>query len=308
MKSTRIVYKDELLKIATINKKIFCIETDLGGHNNIFQKNFPERFLNIGIAEHTALGIASGLAKTGFVPFVHTFAPFGVFRAGEMVRLSMSYMNLNIKLICSYGGLSGAWFGPTHQCLEDLNIILSLPNILIAAPHGEQETRLITEWASRIEAPIYIRLGRNDAFQDLTYIDALQYPYCRRVQPWNINNNLALVSVGEIATEMVKNVQNIEENLHISHVHLPFLDHNALLYAKDILQDFEIIVVVEEVRKHNGIASCLGLLLPNNRIYSFAPTHKWISLAGEYEDILSEYDFTENNLKKLINNILKGDL
>lgn len=299
MMSGRDAYRDELTKLAGVNEKIVCIEADLAGHTHPFKQKFAERFINVGIAEHTLVGMASGLSRCGFIPFISSFAPFAVFRAAEVVRLSMSYMGLNIKLVCPYSGVSGAWFGPTHHSLEDLGVIRSLPGIFVAAPHGEEETREVVRWASAHCGPVYIRLGRNSEFKSGKYLDALRYPFPRRGIIWNGHSKKCLiVTVGEMGTEFVLSLKNDLER--IPHLHLPFLNREALKVASSTIKDFGNVVVVEECRSSTGIASELAVLNPSACVLSFSPDDTWPSYGGSHEDILEAMDFSKDRLRKLI--------
>lgn len=306
MVSGRQAYKNELVNLGRENDRIFCLEADLGGHKHSFRESFPNRFINVGIAEHSLLGIAAGLAENGLLPFASTFAPFASFRAAEMVRLAMGYMNLNIKLVCPYGGVSGAWFGPTHHCLEDFGIFQSFPNIYLAAPHGEIETRETIRWAASVSGPVYVRLGRDGIFNDLEYLDPLFYPKPRRAVGWANNvNNLLLVSMGEIGTEMVTQHQQISS---IPHLHLPFLNKEALIEASKIIRQFKKAIVVEECRTLGGIASSISLLNPDMKVYSFSPDDSWPCKGGSHMEILEGMAFSLDGLQSTIERISKrGD-
>lgn len=302
MISAREAYKNELVLLAAINPKILCLEADLAGHNSVFKEKFPERFFNIGIAEHTLLGMAAGLSKAGFIPFVNTFAPFAIFRAAEMIKLSMSYMHLNIKLVCPYGGVSGGWFGPTHHCLEDLGVLQTLPGICLGVPHGEHETRAMLRWASTHVGPVYIRLGRNAVFSELSYLDLLQYPYPRRTNSWSEQASILLLSVGEIGTELIRQyLQNITTKpLNFAHLHAPFVDAKALAEISLFLQRFTKTIVVEEVRAFGSIASSLAVLNPTRQVISLTVNNSWPHFGGTQEEILTKMEFSCAKLKSLV--------
>lgn len=307
MKPGREIYRDVLAEIAQDNKSIICLEADLGGHPHLFQERHPSRFFNVGIAEHNLIGIAAGLAANQFIPFASTFAPFATLRAAEMLKLSMAYMQLNIKLVCPYSGVSGAWFGPTHHGLEDLGVIQSIPGIYISAPHGQQETADAVKWAADVVGPVYIRLGRNGVFRDLDYLDLLCYPFPRRVLHWNENAEILLVSVGEMGTELSQQIMQQTKSFNgvtFSHLHLPFLDKNALIAAQKIIEPFSKSIVIEESRFLTSVASSLSLLNANKMVYAFTPDDSWPSYGGSHEEVLERMNFSLSFFRVFLGQIL----
>ena len=132
----RGVYGQSLLSMAEDNNDIFAISADLGNSSGLdrFKGKFNERFINIGIAEQNMIGFSSGLSTLGFNVFVSSFAPFITMRAGEQVRMNLSYMQSNVKIVAIGSGISMGFLGNSHFGLEDISIIRSLPNIPIISP------------------------------------------------------------------------------------------------------------------------------------------------------------------------------
>ena len=129
----RGIYGQSLLEMAKTYKNIFAISADLGNSSGLdrFKNTFPERYLNIGISEQNMIGFSSGLSTCSFNVFVSSFAPFLTLRGGEQVRMNLSYMQSNVKLIAIGSGISMGYLGNSHFGLEDISIMRSLPNILI---------------------------------------------------------------------------------------------------------------------------------------------------------------------------------
>lgn len=297
--SARDTYKHELTLLANTNLKILCIEADLGGKKHIFQKNHPDRFFNMGIAEMASLDICTGLAEAGFIPFFSTFAPFVALRCAESIKLSMGYMEKNIKIVSCYAGVSGGWFGTTHHCLEDLAVLNSIPNIKIACPHGEEETRQVIRDAVNINAPFYIRVGRNNAFDSInnntTGGVVIDGEFLQSAE-------VSIISIGEQATELA--IQAKKEYQNINHIHLYYVDHESLLTNLDLINNSgKNIIFIEEHRKAGSIGSFVSLLLPTKNIYSFTPSDKWPHRGGSHEDILEYLDFTIDKLLICIKNL-----
>lgn len=294
--SGREAYKAELAELACHNDKILCIEADLGGKNHVFQQRHPDRFLNLGIAESAGIDMAAGLAEGGFIPFFSTFASFAALRSAESIKLAMGYMGKNIKIVAAYGGVSGGWFGTTHHCLEDLAVLQSFQNIRIACPHGEAETRQVIREAAASPEPYYIRLSRNEVFHSL---ERAPERSCRDMiyQVEDVkNSHLCLISVGEQATELCKQI--VKEDPSLLHVHLVYVDSVSLKsYVEELRTVSDQFLVVEEHRGTGGTASCLSLLMPECKVYSHDCGEKWPSYGGNHADVLRYLGFGLEELK-----------
>ena len=125
-----------------------------------FKKKFPERFFDCGIAEGNMMSVAAGLATTGVVPFASTFAMFAAGRAFEQVRNSIAYPHLNVKIGATHAGITVGEDGATHQCLEDLGVMRTIPGMVVLNPADDVEARACVEWALNYVGPVYIRFGR----------------------------------------------------------------------------------------------------------------------------------------------------
>ena len=306
MLSLREVYREELLKLMQEDSRVVCLEADLGGCDNLIQSLFPQHYINVGIAEHTMINMAAGMAQEDLIPFASTFAAFAVLRACEAVKLSMGYMGLNIKLICPYSGVSGAWFGTTHHCLEDFAIISSFPGIAIGAPHGAEEMCAMIRWAYEYNGPVYLRLGRNAKLPDLYYLDPLIYPQSRRVSGWIENAMTVIVSVGEMGTHLAINVQSslVQKGYLLNHLHLPFPDASGRAKAADILKMFQTVIVIEEHRSACGVGTMLQLLLPGVKVLSIGANEEWVSHGGSHEEILQSLGLSVSKILTQIRNII----
>lgn len=162
MIATRNAYGDTLKELGDINKDIVVLDADLSGSTktSVFAKAFPERFINVGIAEQNLMGTAAGLAAAGKIPFASSFAMFATGRAFEIIRNSICYPKLNVKIAATHAGLTVGEDGATHQALEDISIMRSLPNIIVLSPADAVETRQCIIKAVEHHGPVYIRLGR----------------------------------------------------------------------------------------------------------------------------------------------------
>ena len=161
-KATREAYGEALKEIGGKNEQIVVLDADLSKSTktNVFAKAYPQRFFNVGIAEQNLVGTAAGLAASGKTPFVSTFAMFAAGRAFEQIRNSVCYPKLNVKVAATHAGLTVGEDGASHQAIEDVSLMRSLPNMTVLVPADEEETRQAIAWAAAYQGPVYIRLGR----------------------------------------------------------------------------------------------------------------------------------------------------
>jgi transketolase len=160
--ATRESYGNILIELGKENKDIVVLDADLSKSTKTagFAKHFPKRFINAGIAEQNLMGMAAGLATTGKIPFASTFAVFATGRAFEVIRNSICYPNLNVKVAATHAGITVGEDGGSHQSIEDIAIMRSLPNMNIIVPADDIETRQAVRAAVNIDGPVYLRLGR----------------------------------------------------------------------------------------------------------------------------------------------------
>lgn len=162
-RSIRDVYGDSLLKYGKENENVVVLDADVSSStkSGVFGKAFPDRFFNVGIAEANMVSMAAGLATTGKIPFVNTFAVFLTSIGLIGARAFGSYSKLNIKFMGAYGGLSDAYDGPSHHSLEDIAIMRALPNFQVFVAADEYQTDWLVKNAIEVDAPMYIRLSRD---------------------------------------------------------------------------------------------------------------------------------------------------
>ena len=160
--ATRDSYGNALVELGKKYENLVVLDADLAGatKTGIFQKAFPERHIDCGIAESNMMGIAAGLSTTGKVPFASTFAMFAAGRAYEQVRNSIGYPHLNVKIGATHAGISVGEDGATHQCNEDMALMRTIPGMVILNPSDDVEARAAVEAAYLHDGPVYLRFGR----------------------------------------------------------------------------------------------------------------------------------------------------
>lgn len=161
--STRDAFGDALAELGEICPNLFVIDCDIGKSmkTGAFAKKYPERHINVGIAEQNAAGIAAGLAAQGKLPVVSTYAVFGSMRMAEQVRTSVCYPNLPVILACGHGGLTPANDGVTHQAIEDMAILRAMPNMRVVMPADYTAAIALMKEAVAAKGPVYLRFTRD---------------------------------------------------------------------------------------------------------------------------------------------------
>lgn len=165
MVPTRDGFGRGLVELGKIDKDVVVLSADLTDSTraNWFKKEFPERFFGLGVAEQDMIGTAAGFALMGKIPFACTFGVFASGRAWDQIRVSVAYMNLNVKIIGTHGGISVGPDGATHQALEEISLMRILPNMTVIVPCDAIEAKKATISAANHEGPVYMRLGRSGA-------------------------------------------------------------------------------------------------------------------------------------------------
>ena len=160
--ATRQSYGNALVELGKKHENVIVLDADLAAatQTGIFKKAFPERHIDCGIAECNMTGIAAGIATTGKVPFVSTFAMFAAGRAYEQVRNAIGYPHLNVKIGATHGGISVGEDGASHQCLEDFALMRVIPGMIVACPSDDIEAKALVEAAYNYEGPVFMRFSR----------------------------------------------------------------------------------------------------------------------------------------------------
>ena len=160
--ATRDAYGKALVELGGINDKVVVLDADLAAatKTGMFKKAYPDKFFDCGIAESNMMGVAAGLASTGYTVFASTFAMFAAGRAYEQVRNSIAYPYLNVKIGATHAGISVGEDGASHQCCEDIALMRAIPGMTIINPADDVETRAAVLAAAEYEGPVYMRFGR----------------------------------------------------------------------------------------------------------------------------------------------------
>lgn len=161
--ATRDGFGEAIVEAGKANKQVCVVDIDIGKSckTTAFRKELPEQYINVGIAEQNGAGVAAGMATCGKIPFVVTYAAFGSMRICEMIRQEICYPNLNVKIACSHGGLTPANDGASHQAIEDMGIMRTLPNMTVIMPADYYAAKALVKEAAETHGPMYLRFTRD---------------------------------------------------------------------------------------------------------------------------------------------------
>ena len=214
-KATRQSYGEALLELGKSNKNVVVLDADLAGatKSGIFQKEFPNRFFDMGIAEQNMMATAAGMATCGKIPFASTFAVFATGRAYDQIRNSICYPNLNVKICGSHAGVTVGEDGATHQMLEDINIMKCLPNMKVICPSDDVQTKWAVKEMAEINGPCYIRTCR--LASNIIYEENQEFELGKAVQ-FGDGTDATVFATGICISEALKAMDILKEkNINI---------------------------------------------------------------------------------------------
>lgn len=295
----RGIYGLSLLDLARTNHSIYAISADLGNSSGLdrFRRDIPDRFLNIGISEQHMIGFASGLSSLGNNVFVSSFAPFLSLRAGEQVRMNLSYMRSNVKLVSIGSGISMGYLGNSHFGLEDVSIIRSLPNIPIFQPSDCYELNQILKYLSDFDGPAYVRLTGIAPNPSVFNPDYIFKP--GSVVHHRSGCDLLVLTSGSILSSVLLAADSLPGS-SIEVCSLPSL----WPLAKDIVEiisSFPSVLIVDEHSAVGGLSTIVAESLLGSesvlfsRISSVSLPAQYLT-SGTYEDLLDKYGFSVSSL------------
>ncbi len=249
----RNAFANELTSLAKSNNSIVLLTGDIGNKlfDNLKSLN-AEKVLNCGIAEQSMIGVAAGMAHMGYKPFIYTITPFTTYRNFEQIRVDLCYNNLPAVIVGTGSGLSYASLGPTHQSLEDVAILRTLPNMTIFCPCDPEEVRLGLKESISHKSPLYIRLGKKGE-TNLSDIVDRSFKLGKAVN-LRKGRDICIIGYGPILSEVLEAAKHLLEmgiDCQVENFHtIKPLDEERL---KDLDNKFENIIVVEEHTLFGGL-------------------------------------------------------
>ena len=263
-KATRQSYGEALVELGKLNKDVVVLDADLAGatKTNMFKKEFPDRFFDMGIAEQDMLATAAGFATCGNIPFASTFAVFATGRAYDQVRNSICYPNLNVKICATHCGITVGEDGATHQMLEDINLMRGLPNMTVMSPCDETEAKWSVMEAAKINGPVYIRFGR--AATPRIYNEDTKFELGKAVQIGE-GTDATVFATGMMVPEAIQ----AQEELAKEGINIRVVDfHTIKPIDKDMIikcaKETKKLISIEEHSVIGGLGSAISEVLTDN--------------------------------------------
>ena len=299
----RTAFINQLIEEAKINKEIFLLVGDLGfSVVEPFARLFPDRFLNVGIAEQNMTGIAAGLAMEGYCVYIYSIANFPTMRPMEQIRYDICYHNLNVKIVAVGGGFAYGPLGASHHATEEIGMLRTIPNMVVCAPGDPVEAKSIASFTANYDGPCYIRIGKagepivhkEDFLPNLSIGDILTIK--------EDDSDIAVFSTGA----MLKYVDDFvkENKIRGSIFSFPFIKPMNIEQLTEILKSYKKIITIEEHQAMGGFGSAIleviNDLIEDKKLES-SPLIKRIAIPNKFYSVAGSQSY----LRKLAGLVLK---
>lgn len=304
---TRDAYGEEILALGKENPDIYVVDCDIGKSCKTlaFAAEVPNQHINVGIAEQNACGIAAGLATCGKIPFVTTYAVFGSMRMSEQIRQEACYPKLNVKIACSHGGLTPANDGASHQGIEDMGILRTIPNMTVIMGGDFYSTKKLVRAAASWAGPVYLRFTR----------DAIPFIYDEneefeigKAKVIKDGTDITIIANGDILSVAYKAADQLEA----AGVSVRFLDMHTIkpLDTQAVIESVEKtgkIITVEDHNIINGLGSAVCEVVADmgKGIVKRVGIQDRFGESAPYEELLAKNGITVENIVEIANTLLK---
>jgi transketolase len=256
-KAIRQSYGEALVKIGKENENIVVLDADLSGatKTNLFAKEFPNRFYDMGISEQDMLSTSAGFATCGKIPYVSTFAVFAAGRAYDQIRNSICYPKLNVKICATHCGITVGEDGATHQMLEDISMMRTLPNMTVISTSDDTQTKWAIEEISKINGPVYVRLSRMEV--PVIYDENQKFEIGKAVQIGD-GNVASIIATGDVVCEAIKAKEELEKqgiNVRVIDMHtIKPIDRECIIKCA---KETEKIITIEDHSVIGGLGTAV---------------------------------------------------
>ncbi|WP_129727665.1 transketolase family protein [Ectobacillus funiculus] len=305
-KATREAFGDEIVELGKKNKNIYVVDIDIGKSckTTAFSQQLPNQHVNVGIAEQNGAGLAAGLATTGKIPFVSTYAVFGSLRMAEQIRQEICYPNLNVKIACSHGGLTPANDGGSHQSIEDMGVLRTIPNMTVIMGADYHSTRKLVAQAAEIYGPVYLRFTRDTI--PFIYDENEEFTIGKAKQVQD-GKDIAIIANGDtvyLALEAAKQLEQEGISVKLLDMHtIKPLDRDAVVECLNIGK----IITVEDHNILNGLGSavCEVVAEEGKGLVRRIGVQDKFGESAPYEKLLEMNGITIENIVKTAKEMLK---
>ncbi len=286
-------FADTIYELAKTDDSICVIVADISPAGSIqkFREDFPDRFINVGVAEQIMIGMAAGMAQRGMRVFCYTIATFALYRPFEFIRNDLAYQNLPVTVVGIGGGLLYSTLGATHHAMEDIAVACAIPNMKVIAPCDPLETEAATRWCAKNNAgPVYLRLGK-----------AGEPEHTHNAKPWEFGklrylhggSDVCILCYGPImdrAAGLANDLMAKGKSVSIVSVHtLKPLDTDGIV---DVLSKHDEIIVVEEMVKQGGLGQqvrAIANYYPERKITTMCLEDKFTHVYGTHAEVLGSH-------------------
>lgn len=306
-KSTRDGFGEGLLELGSTNKNVVVLTADLTSsvRANWFMDKFPERGFKLGVAEQDMMGTAAGLSLAGKIPFACTFSVFASGRAWDQLRVSVCYMNLNVKIGASHGGISVGEDGATHQALEEITLMRALPNMTVIVPKDSLEAKKATIAAANFPGPVYLRLGK----QNQPILGDPSAPFTiGRAEILRMGKDITIFACGLMVYEAIKAAEllassGVDARVINLHTVQP-IDKKAIIAAAG---ETGAIITVEEHTTSGGFGSAIAEVVVQNVPVpmKIIGIDAQFGQSGEPSVLFKKYNLTAENIAEEARKLLK---
>lgn len=262
--ATRDAYGKALIELGKINKDVVVLDADLSKSTKTegFQKEFPVRFFNIGIAEQNLIGCAAGFAASGKIPFASSFAVFATGRAYDQIRNTIGYSQLNVKIAASHAGVTVGEDGGSHQMLEDIALMRAMPGMTVIVPADGTETKQAIFAAAQYKGPVYIRLGRPKV--PIIFDENYKFEIGKGIVVKE-GTDVALIATGIMVGEALKAAEQLQnQGVKAAVVNISTIKPIDIETITQIAQTTRAVVTCEEHNIYGGLGSAVAEVLVEN--------------------------------------------
>lgn len=255
--ATRNGFGEEIVELGKNNDKIYVIDNDIGKSckTGAFMKALPQQYINVGIAEQNGAGVAAGLATCGKIPFVVTYAVFGSLRMCEQIRQEICYPNLNVKFACSHGGVTPANDGASHQAIEDMGVLRTIPNMTVIMPADYYSAKKLVAAAAEMYGPVFLRFTRDNI--PVIYDENTTFEIGKAVK-LSEGKDVAIIANGDTVRLGIEAKEALEKegmSVRLLDMHtIKPLDKEAVISC---VNDIGKIITVEDHNIINGLGSAV---------------------------------------------------
>ncbi len=298
--ATRKSYGEALLQLGKENQNVVVLDADLAGatKTDMFAKQFPNRFFDMGIAEANMMATAAGFATCGKIPYASTFAVFAAGRAYDQIRNSICYPNLNVKICATHCGVTVGEDGATHQMIEDLSLMRTLPNMTVMSTSDDTQTKWAVKEISKIQGPVYLRLARFAT--PLIYDENQKFEIGKMVQIGE-GTDASIFATGVTVSEAIKAQEELKKegiNIRVIDVHTikPIDQQMIIKCAKETKK----LISIEDHNIIGGLGSAISEVLTEQ--YPTKLTRIGIKdtfgKSGKAEELMKYFGITKDDIKK----------